>query len=350
MRSRSILLSGCALLFAALLALPAAAQTANNDVGFTRFAHTAIDVGPIDIYVGANPQPIVTNLKYGDVTDFMALPVTASGYIARAAGSPADSKPLFSLNWGVKANKSEMITAAGLNSRKAFLLEPMTLVRNKTNGKARVRSYDTVWGGPFLSVGTTQGIGISQNQQYLNPSNDTDLAPGVYDFEVKDSSGKTVATLPGVKLEADKVYVMLILGGAAGNPPVKLIPIVSDEESTRVQFVNQSNSALDVYVKGETKPFVTGLANGASTPLTALPSDSVTFVARNSGGSVSDKEVAFVALQLYPGRDTVITISNAGGGVQMKITSNTLTPMATPTAEATLMATMQATAQATLAQ
>ena len=147
MHSRSILLSACGLLLATLVAPPAAAQTTKDDVGFVRFAHTAVDGEPIDIYVGANPKPVATNLKYGDVTDFVTLPVTTSGYIARAAGSPANSKPLFSLDWGLKANESWLITAAGLNSRKAFLMEPISLVLNKTNGKARVRIFDTVWGG-----------------------------------------------------------------------------------------------------------------------------------------------------------------------------------------------------------
>jgi len=334
-----------------MLVTPVTAQTDKvNDFGFTRFAHTAIDVGPIDIYVGTNPQPTVTNLKYGDVTDFMALPVTASGYFARAAGSPADSKPLFGLNWGVKANKSEMITAAGLSSRRAFLLEPMTWVRSNTKGKARIRIYDTVWGGALLSVDTAQGIGFSQNQQYLNPSRDSDVEPGLYDFQVKDGSGKIIATAPGIKLEADKVYVMLIMGGAAGNPPIKLLPIASDQEKTRVQFVNQSKSTVDVYIKGDAKPFVSGLTNGTSTQLTSLPSRSVTFVARNAGGAVSDKEIAFVALQLYPERDTVITISSSGSGVQMAVTSNALTPLTAPTPEATRAATMQVTLQATAAR
>src|SRR5579859_2517559 len=277
MHSRTILLGACGLLLAALVALPAAAQTTQNDVGFVRFVHTAVDVGPIDIYVGADPKPVVTNLKYGDVTDFVTLPVTTSGYIARTAGSPANSKTLFSLDWGLKANESQLIAAAGLNSRKAFLMEPITLVRNKTNGKARVRLFDTVWGGANLGVGAAQGMSFSTNQGYLNISNNSDIAPGVYDFQVKDGSGNVVSTLPGTSLEADKVYMMLIVGGSGGTPPIHLLPIVSDEERTRVQFVNQSGSALDVYIKGETTPFAAGVAAGARTPLTALPTGSVTF-------------------------------------------------------------------------
>jgi len=343
-----IVLCACILLLFAVLVLPATAQTSQDDnVGFSRFAHTAVDVGPLDIYVGDNPQLVVANLKYGDVTDFIALPTTLSGYTARAAGSPTTDKPLFQLQWGVKGNKSEMIIASGLDSRKAFILEPLTLVRNDTKGKARVHVLNMVWGGPTLSVGTTQGTSFSQNQEYIKPSAYTDVAPGTYDFEVKDSSGKTVTTTPGMKLEANKLYTLLITGGAEGNPPIKLLSVVSDQESTRVKLVNQSSSAYDVYVKGETSPFVTGLANGASTDFIALPSGAVTLVLRKAGTTSSDQEIAAVATQLRPGRDAVITVNSAGAKAQMDVTSETLTAAATGTMQATQAAPMQGTPEET---
>ncbi len=350
MRSRSILLALCGLALSALLTLPVGAQTtANDNVGFIRFAHTAVDVPPIDIYVGNNTTPVATNLKYGDVTDFIALPTTLSGFVARAAGSAADSQPLFSLQWGVKANESEMITAAGLSSRKAFLLEPLTLVRTNTQGKARVRVFDTVWGGSFLSVGTTQGAAFSSNQKYLDASDDKDVDPGSYDFQVTDSTGKVVATASAVNLEADKVYVMLITGSADGSTPIKLTPVVSDEDKTRVQIVNQSGSPIDVYVKGQTQPFASALSNGATSDFTALPSGAATFVVRNAGSSATDREVASLAIQLRPERDTVITVSSSNGAIQMAITSDTLTVTIAATGEGTFLATAGGTSQATSA-
>lgn len=348
MRLRSILLGVGSLTLSILLAIPAGAQTVQNDnVGFVRFAHTAVDVPPIDVYVGNNPQPVVTNLKYGDVTDFIALSTTRSGFVARATGSAADSQPLFSLQWGIKANESELITAAGLSSRKAFLLEPLVLVRNNTRGKARVRVFDTVWGGSFLSVGTTQGISFSSNQKYLDPSSDMDVDPGTHDFQVKDNTGKVIATASGVALEADKVYVMLITGSADGSTPIKLTAVVSDEDKTRVQIVNQSSNPIDVYVKGQTSPFVSTLNSGVTSDFTTFPSGAITFVVRGAGSSATDKEVAALAIQLRPEHDTVITVSNSGGAVQMAITSDTLTVTLAATAEGTLMATVPGTLQVT---
>ena len=347
MRLRSILLALCSLALAALLTLPVGAQTtATDNVGFIRFAHTAVDVPPIDIYGDNNTTPLVTNLMYGDVTDFIALPVTFSGFVARAAGSAADSQPLFSLQWGVKANESEMITAAGLSSHKAFLLEPLTLVRTNTQGKARVRIFDTVWGGSFLSVGTTQGTAFSSNQKYLNASDDKDVDPGSYDFQVTDSTGKVVATASAVNLEADKIYVMLITGSADGSTPIKLVPVVSDEDMTRVQIINQSGSSIDVYDKGQTQPFAAALGNGATSDFMSLPSGATTFVVRNAGSSSTDRELASLAVQLRPEHETVITVTSSGSALQMAITSDTLTMSIAATEEGTSFATTGGTSQA----
>ncbi len=358
MRSRYLLFPLMAILFVALSALPVAAQTAQPNaqedaVGFTRFAHTAADVGPIDIYLGNSQTPVVSNLSYGQVTDFMALPTTLSGYTARAAGSGATSDALFKLNWGVKANKSEMIVASGLAARKAFLLEPLTLVRNDTKGQARVRIFNTVWGGALLSVTAKQGAAFSKDQKYLGVSADADVAPGSYDLDVTDGTGKVLASAPGVKLEADKVYVMLLTGGADGNPPLKVLPVISDQETTRVQIVNQTGNAVDVYVKGTDKPFATGLLAGKSSDFISLPSSAVTLVIRQAGSSAKDKEVAFIASQLRPGRDTIITVADVNGTVQMAVTSDKLTnggamsPVTNATMSATMAATMRATMSAT---
>jgi hypothetical protein len=129
------------------------------------------------------------------------------------------------------------------------------------------------------------------------------------------------------------VYTLLLVGGAGGNPPIKLLPVVSDEDKTRVQFVNQSNTPVDVYLKGQTQPLAPALKSGASTDFTAVPSSAVTFVVRNAGSHVTDRELAVLETQLRPERDLVVTVSNAGGALQITVTSESLTA-ATPSATA----------------
>src|SRR5206468_2206617 len=106
------LLAGAAAILLGIGAItPVTAQTgATDNFGFIRFIHTAIDVPPLDIYIGdANPTLLVSNLAYGEATDFMSLPTTVQGFTARAAGTVSEGDVLFRLNRRVKANQSEII-------------------------------------------------------------------------------------------------------------------------------------------------------------------------------------------------------------------------------------------------
>ncbi len=336
-----VLLAGAALLFTTFGAImPAAAQNSSGDnFGFVRFIHTAIDVPPIDIYAGDNSQtPVVSNLAYGQATPFMTLPSTVQGYVVRPAGSGPDGEVLFRLNRRVKPNQSEIIAAAGLASRKAFVLEPLVLVRSGTRGNARVRVFNMVWGGPYLTVKDNTGTVYGQDLQYLSSSGDVDVAPGTYSFEVQSGAGKRVASVDNLNLEADKVYSLMIIGGMEGDPPVRFVVLDSEQETTRVRIVNNGGATADVYIKGNDQPFVRGLAAGTSTDFIPVPSGATTFVLRAAGSAPNSSELAFVAPQLRPGRDITITINGTGVATQMGITEDHLT-QATATPAATLAAT-----------
>lgn len=327
------MLMGAALVMSGVGAVgPTAAQTSpTENYGFVRFIHTSIDMRAVDIFAGETNTLIVSNLDYGQATEFMALPSTTQGFVARPAGFGPDAEPLFQLNRRVKANQSEIIAAAGLTNRRAFVLEALVMVRNATRNKARVRVFNMVWGGPYLSVRDTKGIYYGQDLQYLSTSADVDTAPGVYDFELVSGTGKSVTTAKGVNLEADKVYSLMIIGGMDGDPPVQLVILVSEQETTRVRIVNKSSNNADIYIKGNTEPFARNLPPGQSTDFNPVPSGATTFVLRAANSAPTSPELSFVAPQLRPGRDVTITLDGAGIATQMGITEDRLTPtLATP--------------------
>src|SRR5204863_1009932 len=81
----------------------------DDNFGFVRFAHTAIDVPALDIYVeDGSPAPLVSNLQYGQTTDYFTLPSTTRGFVAREANSSANGKILAHLTRGVKTNQSQI--------------------------------------------------------------------------------------------------------------------------------------------------------------------------------------------------------------------------------------------------
>ncbi|MCC7449912.1 MAG: DUF4397 domain-containing protein [Anaerolineae bacterium] len=330
---RRALLVGAAVVLAGLGMLsPTAAQSPQiESYGFVRFVHTAIDMPALDIYVGeGGKSQVASNLAYGQATDFVTLPSSVQGYTVRAAGSGVDGEVLFRLNRRVKANQSEIIAAAGLNSKRAFVLESFVMVRDNTRGKARVRIYNTVWGGPYLTVRDSRDNVFGQDLQYLSISGDQDIEPGMYDFEIRSGSGKTVLAAPGMKLEADKVYAMIIVGGMDGNPPIQFVTLVSDQETTRVRLVNKGDAPADIYVKGSTSPLIMGLAAGASSDFVTIPSGATTFILRTANSAANSPEVAFVAAQLRPGRDVTITVNGSGVATQMGVTEDRLSQLITP--------------------
>jgi hypothetical protein len=333
---RRVLLAGSsAVIIFASLAIATAQTSPNDNFGFIRFIHTAIDVSPIDLYTIDSPTPIVSSLAYGQFTDFLTLSTSTQGFVARRAGAAPDSPPLFRLSRRVKANQSEIITAAGLDSKRAFVLEPLVLIRSATRGKARVRVFNTVWGGPYLTVKDQRSVVYGQDLQYLSSSIDSDVEPGSYEFSVFSGAGKVVATEPGVTLEADKVYSLMLVGGMDGAPPIHFIVLVCDEESTRVRIINAGGNPADIYIKGIDQPFVSNLKPGASTPYITVPSGATTFVLRPAGSAANSTEYAFVAPQLRPGRDVTITINGSGVATQMGMTDDRLTPLIAATAAAT---------------
>lgn len=345
--SHRVLLPGAALFFVTFSAMmPAAAQTSSGDnFGFVRFIHTAIDVSAIDIYTGDTSQtPAVSNLAYGQATEFMTLPSSVQGYVVRPAGSGPSGDVLFRLNRRVKPNQSEIIAAAGLASRRAFVLEPLIVIRSGTRGNARVRVFNMVWGGPYLTVKDNTGAVYGQDLQYLSSSGDIDVAPGTYSFEVQSGAGKAVGKVENLNLEADKVYSLMIIGGMEGDPPVHFVVLDSEQETTRVRIVNNGNVATDVYIKGNDQPFVKDIVAGATTDFMPVPSGATTFVLRAANSTPNSPELAFVAPQLRPGRDITITINGTGVATQMGITEDHLTQLtATPAKLQTPAATLVAT-------
>jgi hypothetical protein len=324
MRSKYVLVL-CVLLIGVSTRLPVTAQTTSqnqHDVGFVRFAHVAIDVPAIDIYQIDGLQPLVSKLEYGKFTDFIALPTTSRGYIARTAGSETSTDPLFRLQWGVTANKSELVLAAGSNAQKSFLLEPITLLRSNTQGKARVRVVNAAWGGTPLTLKTNQDV-LAQSLAYAAVA-DADIKPDTYDFDISTDAGQSVGSEKQVMLEADKVYTMVITGSSQGQPPIQLMTVVSDQETTRVKFINQNGAPADIYLKGSDKALATGLGTNATSEFITIPSGAATFIIRNVGSAATERELGALMTQLRPGRDVIISLVG-GNPPKLEITEEILT-------------------------
>lgn len=291
-------------------------------IGFARFAHTAVDVGPVDIYVGINSEnPLITNLEYGSVTDIYAIPVTGEAFVARAAGDPAEAEPLFVLDRSVESNVTAIVTAAGLQETVSFVLEPIIVVRNNFDESARLRIVNLVWGDQTVSVRSDVFGMLSDQLGYLGVA-DRNVEPETTQIDVLGPDG-TVLTSDTVTFEANTHYALLVHGDYDGEPAIELLVIETPQETARVQFVHNGSSAFDLFISGQNDPLATSIEPGSTTEFYEFPTGAYTFLAKAPGAGADSQDLGGIALQLYPGRDYVVNVTG-DEMVEMALQSETV--------------------------
>ena len=357
MRLRNVItVALIAVLFASLATLPAAAQQPQDtdSVSFVWFANVGADAPAVDIYFGDSTTPVVTNLALGEVSPMFVFPSNQRGFMLREAGSAADSAPIFTADWGLSPNQSYLILATGLVSKQAFILEPVTIVRTPTQGKAKLRIINTVSGDSTLNVADSAGTALGTSLPYLGVA-DVDVDAGTSDLTVQNAAGETVAT-QNAEFEADSIYVALITADAAGTSTASVNVIEIPQETTRVKVINNADAAFDILLnrsEGQ-EAFAMNLASGASSDFVEIPSGAATFLIKSVGSGAEGQELAAAPVQLRPGRDVTLTIQGSGSQIEFVVTSDVLMEgltlagigqiiEITPTSEATTSATTAAT-------
>jgi hypothetical protein len=293
-----------------------------SEVGFARFAHTAVDMGAIDIYRDQIETPLVENLQYGDYTDFMTLPVTSQEYVVRSSETDEE---LTRLHVGMSSNMSWLITASGLGDRRAFIFEPFNLIRvDIPDDEAAVRLINFVWGGPQLSVVVKGTDTPLQNMAYLDFVDQT-IAPGEYDLEIVNEFGE-VAGEGSMDLEAHMVYTLLIMGAEDAEIPLELLLIKSEPYSARVKFVNERGEAVDIHLRPGDERIVSNLVDGEESEFITLESTSVTFIAYAPDTGTSGQELTAGYVYLSPARDFTFVIDGDGEMNLREKSVNPITP------------------------
>ncbi|MDZ4770015.1 MAG: hypothetical protein SGJ24_12880 [Chloroflexota bacterium] len=315
-----------AVLVVGLLALPLAAQEDAPSIGFVRFAHTAVDVGAIDIYEGDAAVPLVDDLEYGEFTRLYTLPVTGAPFVVRAGNAPADSQDvLFTTGQGATGNYTALIIAAGEAESLSFLLEPLNVIRGEINGMARIRTVNMVRGTETLDVQLASDGEIATDIGYIGLT-DIDITPVTTDLTVTAPDGSIVYQQDGIAFDADQHYAIVLYGDPDDLESVMAMVIATPQETTRVQITNNTDRALDVYQRtAEEIPMLTNLQPGVTTEFMSLPSRAYTFIVKEVGSGSAGQELTAIAYQFYPARDVVLVI-NGSETLTFDLVSETFTP------------------------
>lgn len=294
--------------------------TAEDAVAFVRFAHVSADAPSVDLYVQEiGDTPLVSDLAYGEVTDFILLPEGNYNIVATAAGTGMDGDVVATINWDVAPNTSWLVSVVGLMSNVSMSVEPMALLRNDIGeDTARVRVVNFISGAQPLTIASDAGDDFGQGLDWMGVF-DADVKPGTYNLSVTtpDSSLKT-ENVP-VDLAGGQLSTLLILGSADGTQPVQIVPFDSIADSARVQIVNNSGEAIDIFRRPGDEQVVTSLEAGATSDWISVPSGSTTFVAYAPGTGPSGTELASWIGELSPARDVTVTFGADGATEQTDV-------------------------------
>jgi hypothetical protein len=216
---------------------------------------------------------------------------------------------LYTVEWDYLANSSWIVTAAGLLDEFSFIVEPLSIVRNDFNGRARVRVVNLV---PELRVRvrSEEGVEFGDGLGWIGIK-DTMVDAGLYTLRV-NTDGEALMEPVSFELDAEMTYTFYVIGRPGSDHPVRLLPIIAPQDMTRVRFVSRRSDGVDIHYRPANDRIVERIAGDETSEWIPLASGAVTFIAYEPGTGPTGRELAALPLQLRPGRDMTITLDGQG--------------------------------------
>lgn len=207
-----------ALLVALAIALPV---TAANEAR-VRVVHASPDAPAVDVLV--NGAKAFTNAPFKGITAYA--PLAAGSYKVQVVPTGAMTPVVIDATLALEANTDYTVVAMG----KLANIGPVVLKDNNAApaaGKAHVRIVHASPDAPAVDIAVKGGPVLFSNLAFKAASAYAPVDAGTYDLEVRAAGTTTVALpLPGVKLEAGKIYTFFAMGLLSGQPALTVVPQV----------------------------------------------------------------------------------------------------------------------------
>lgn len=210
-------------LFLAMLAILPVAMVScsddddNNPINSAQNArvmavHASPDAPSVDLYVDGNK--IGSNLAFPDATNYLTVGAGSRNVQVKVYNT---STTVIDADVDVTANKSYSVFAVDSVSRiSAIVLEDN--LATPAAGKAHVRFVHLSPNAPAVNITLTDGTVIFGNVAFKGYEDFTPLDAGTYDLQVRDAATNTavVLNLPGIELQAGKIYTVFAKGFVGG--------------------------------------------------------------------------------------------------------------------------------------
>jgi hypothetical protein len=205
---RRVLVLGLALLMAFALATPALAQGSGE--AQVRVAHLAPDAPNVDVYV--NGEPVLTDVPYTTVSDYLSLPAGTQQVTVYATGDTAS--PVIDAPVDIAAGGAYTVAAVGLvadGSLTAKVYEDD--LRSPASGNAKVRVVHASPDAGPVDVVPRGGQALVSGLTFPEASPYAEVPAGTYTLDVNAAgTNQTALTVPDATLASGGVYSAFAVG------------------------------------------------------------------------------------------------------------------------------------------
>jgi hypothetical protein len=202
----------------------AARVAAQDGTANVRVIHASPDAPAVDIWV--NGEVAISDLAFGEATDWIALPADSYDVAVAPAGADAADAVLeatLDLEAGVNYNVAAIGFLADISAT-IFTTDTADLAE----GQARVQVVHLSPDTPGVDVAVAGGPVLIENLEFPDASGALDVDAGSYDLEVRPAGTEDVALdLPGVELAAGTAYDVLAIGSLEDGT-LTVLPLTTD--------------------------------------------------------------------------------------------------------------------------
>jgi hypothetical protein len=209
----------------AILVLSLALATsalAQSNMARVRVVHASPDAPAVDVWV--NGSVAFANAPFKGITDYAAL--DAATYNDKVTPTGATEPVVIDADLALAAGTDYTVVAVGQLAN----IEPLVLMDNNSApaaGKAHVRFVHASPNAPAVDIAVAGGPVLFSNVPFKGVGDYLPVDAGTYDLEARPAGTNDVAlSVPGVNLEAGKVYTIFAMGLAGGEPALTAVASV----------------------------------------------------------------------------------------------------------------------------
>ncbi len=240
-----------------------AADEPQNPQGWARVAHLSPDTKSVDVALmavaGGQVLFDLEDVAYGDVSDYLRLPVGAYVVDMVPTGSADGTAPALSQLINVKEDQPITMAVLGTNAELTAKVVTDDLTP-PAGGSARVRVIQASTVAGTVDIQTVMGVTIAAGVKSGEVTGYATVEDGSWDLQLFVDAKKSLAS---IDLESGSVNTLLVLDNASGGLTVKAIV---DSSSVTETPVGGTNTGA---VPAETSPLEA--LSGSSTTNPATP-------------------------------------------------------------------------------